>query len=460
MILIVDDDASNRSSVKQVLTREKWECLEASDGHEAIQILRDNPNIKLLITDMKMPGINGLELLQTCRNIRPDVQRLLITAFGTIEATVEAMRAGAFDVLTKPVKMKALRESVKALLDRVSPTQSNESADNPNSAVSQRMRDSTGQLSPEYAALSEKLRKAARSEASVLFTGESGTGKSFLAALLHQWSKRSEEKLITLNCAAIPAELLESELFGYEKGAFTGANQSRQGKVEAAHNGTLFLDEIGDLSPALQAKLLEVIQEKRFFKLGSSKQTNVNIRIVSASNRNLEEMVDAGQFRKDLLYRLKVIDIQVPSLRDRKQDLLWLIPNLLDSLAEKNGLPTVRLTHAAMEKLWNYSWPGNVRELENVLESTLVLTPEEDLREGMLDEHALPEDFLKQLDRESGTRTHARKAPMPLMADLRTIEKQAIEQALTLCGGKRKVAASLLGVSERTLYRALGSEKS
>lgn len=457
MILIVDDDASNRSSVKQVLTREKWECIEAADGNEAIQILRDNPHIQLLITDMKMPGINGLELLQTCRNIRPDVQRLLITAFGTIEATVEAMRAGAFDVLTKPVKMKALRESVKALLDRVNPhTRPQEGESH---AISQRMTDTTGQLSPEYAALSEKLRKAARSEASVLFTGESGTGKSFLATLLHKWSKRSGEKLITLNCAAIPAELLESELFGYEKGAFTGAQQSRQGKVEAAHNGTLFLDEIGDLSLALQAKLLEVIQEKRFFKLGSSKQTSVNIRIVSASNRNLEEMVDAGQFRKDLLYRLKVIDIQVPSLRDRKQDLLWLIPNLLDSLAEKNGLPTVRLTHAAMEKLWNYSWPGNVRELENVLESTLVLTPEEDLREGMLDALSLPEDFLERVDLESGTSTQTRKASMPLMADLRTIEKQAIEQALTLCGGKRKVAASLLGVSERTLYRALGSDK-
>jgi two-component system, NtrC family, response regulator HydG len=445
MILVVDDDQENRLSLIQVLEREGWSCCDAENGEAALQILRDRPEVQLLITDMKMPGsVNGLELLQMSRRLRPDVQRLLITAFGTIEATVEAMRAGAFDVLTKPVKIKALKENVARLLENA-PHKPMVSQSGVGSSAS-------AQFSPQYAKLTETLRRAAQSEAYVLFTGESGSGKSYLAKLLHEWSLRREHPFVGLNCAAIPGELLESELFGVEKGAFTGANSSREGKVQAAHKGTLLLDEIGDMSFALQAKLLQLIQERRFYKLGSNKELHADLRIVSATNKNLAEMIQAGTFREDLLYRLKVIEIHVPSLRERKQDLLWIIPNLLDSLAEKNHLPPVRLAHEALALLWAYDWPGNIRELENVLESTLVLAPREDLREGLLGAHLLPETFRKKVEHLSAS------SPLPPMADLATIERLAIEQALAISGGRRKLAASLLGISERTLYRVLGAE--
>ncbi|MEO5667269.1 MAG: sigma-54 dependent transcriptional regulator [Bdellovibrionota bacterium] len=444
MILVVDDELENRLSLIQVLNREGWSCLEAENGEAALQILRDRPEVQLLITDMKMPGsVNGLELLQMSRKLRPDVQRLLITAFGTIEATVEAMRAGAFDVLTKPVKLKTLKENVSRLLENA-PHKSHATT-GPSTSV-------LAQLSPPYAKLMETLRRAAQSEAHVLFTGESGSGKSYLAKLLHEWSQRRDQAFVGLNCAAIPADLLESELFGVERGAFTGANASREGKVQAAHKGTLLLDEIGDMSFALQAKLLQLIQERRFYKLGSNKEINVDTRIVSATNKNLVAMIEAGQFREDLLYRLKVIEIHVPSLRERKQDLLWIIPNLLDSLAEKNHLPPVRLTHEALSLLWAYEWPGNIRELENVLESTLVLAPREDLREGLLGAQLLPEAFRKKVEALGMT------PALAPMADLATIERMAIEQALAISGGRRKLAASLLGISERTLYRVLGAE--
>jgi two-component system response regulator HydG len=447
MILVVDDDRENRQSLVEVLKKDSWECREAENGEEALRILRDEAQIQLLITDMKMPGkVNGLELLQMCRKIRPDVQRLLITAFGTIEATVEAMRAGAFDVLPKPVKIKALKETVARLIERA-PHQVSKLTQASSGLVSK------AQFSPQYSQLTETLRRASQSSAHVLFTGESGSGKSYLAKLLHEWSQRREGPFISLNCAAIPADLLESELFGYEKGAFTGATQNRDGKVTAANKGTLLLDEVGDMSLPVQAKLLQLIQEKKFYRLGSNKAVVADVRIVAATNQDLERRVKEGLFREDLLYRLKVIEIRVPSIRERKQDLLWLIPNLLDSLAEKNQVPPVRLTHEALSRLWNHDWNGNIRELENVLESTLVLASPEDLREGLLDVHALPARFRENEQDPGGTHSL-----MPPMADLASIEKQAIEQALAISGGRRRLAASLLGISERTLYRVLGNE--
>ena len=431
MILIVDDEAENRSSLRAILEREGWPCIEAENATDAIALLRSEAAIRLLITDLKMPGsLNGLELLQTARLIRPEVQRLLVTAFGTIEDTVSAMKAGAFDVLPKPLKVKTLKESVRKLLERA-----------PASAAP----SVTTQISPVYARVMETLRRAALSEANVLITGASGTGKSYLARILHELSARAKGPFVALNCAAIPSELLESELFGFEKGAFTGATQSREGKIFAANGGTLLLDEIGDLSAAVQAKLLQFIQDKKFFKLGSTREVSADVRILSATNRPLRELTEKGLFREDLLYRLKVVEIEVPTLSERREDLFWLVPLLLDNLTEKNRLPRVRLSQGAFAKIWHYSWPGNIRQLENVLESSLVLAPPEEIREGLLNESSLPAE-ISQVQPATDT---------PQMSDLATIEKQAIRQALLITGGNKRLTAGLLGISERTLYRSL-----
>ena len=450
MILIVDDEAENRSSLAAVLEREGWSCLQAACGQEALALLREKPEIELLVTDLKMPGgLDGLELLQSARLVRPDVQRLLVTAFGTIEDTVSAMRAGAFDVLTKPLKSKNVRETVARLLARSprAPSTSSVSPQAPATGAS----PSSSQLSQAFANVMQMLKRAAISQASVLFLGESGTGKSYLAKVLHQSSDRKAGPFIALNCASIPSELLESELFGYEKGAFTGAHQSREGKIMAANGGTLLLDEIGDLSSGLQAKLLQFIQDKKFFKLGSNREISADVRIVAATNRPLDELVKTGHFREDLLYRLRVVEITVPPLRERRTDLFWIIPALLDLLAEKNHLPPVRLTQGAFSALWKHEWPGNVRELENVLESALVLAPPEEIREGFVSEQALPAKF-RALQGES--------VDLASIPDLATIERQTIQQTLLLTGGNRRLTASILGISERTLYRVLGSTPS
>jgi len=437
MILIVDDEIENRVSLKAVLERSGWPCFEAADAQSALEILRSHPKIQLLITDLKMPGMNGLELLQMARLVRPDVQRVLVTAFGTIEDTVQAMKAGAFDVIAKPLKAREIREKVATLLAR-SPTSS--------SLVSQNEQQS--KISPSFALVMEKLRKAAQSEANVLFVGESGTGKSFLAHQLHLYSARNSGPFVALNCASIPNELLESELFGYEKGAFTGATQNRDGKIAAANNGTLLLDEIADLGSNLQAKLLQFIQERKFYRLGSNREISANVRIVSATNRKLEDLVKNNLFREDLLYRLKVVEIEIPPLRDRKSDLLWLLPALMDSLCEKNKLPPVRLTQEALSKLYHYNWPGNVRELENVLESSLVLARPENIQEGFLKESDLPENF-----HTVGTLKDF------IFQDLASIEKSTVEHALAMTGGNRRLTAGLLGISERTLYRIIGQQR-
>jgi two-component system, NtrC family, response regulator HydG len=435
MILIVDDESPNREALKLLLERAGWTCVEAESGTRALEILKTNSEIRLLITDLKMPEMNGIELLQISRHLRPEVQRLLVTAFGTIEDTVSAMKLGAFDVLTKPLKASQVREKVEAML-KVAPEVS--SPTHPNT------------VSPAYAKVMEIVRRASQSDASVLLLGESGTGKSFLAQTLHDWSRRANEPFVSLNCAAIPAELLESELFGYEKGAFTGASQSRDGKILAANKGTLLLDEIGDLSTALQAKLLQFIQDRSFFKLGSNKKISADVRIISATNRDLATLVSEKTFREDLLYRLRVVEIKVPPLRERKEDLLWLVPSLLDKLCEKNQKPPIRFTQDAMQCLWNHDWPGNIRELENVIETSVVLASPEILRSGFLPASTLP-DFLTSLPQKEGSLDFN-------FADLATLEKRAIDQALTITGGNKKLASSLLGISERTLYRMLKSE--
>jgi transcriptional regulator with PAS, ATPase and Fis domain len=342
------------------------------------------------------------------------------------------MKVGAFDVLAKPIKWKVLKEKVSILLER--------------SVQEVSKAQQSTQISPSFAKVLDWVRRASLTEASVLFRGESGTGKSYLAKVLHSWSLRKEAPFVSLNCAAIPSELLESELFGYEKGAFTGASHTREGKIMAAASGTLLLDEIADLSLPLQAKLLQFIQDKEFFKLGSNKSQKADVRILSASNQDISKLIEEKKFREDLYYRLKVVEIVIPPLRERREDLYWLIPSLLDKLCEKHHMPPLRFTKDAFRALWLWSWPGNIRELENVIESSLVMASTQEKHEGFLQLTSLPENL----------RTH--DSPPSLLGtftDLETREKQALDEALLITGGNKKQAAALLGISERTLYRLL-----
>jgi two-component system response regulator HydG len=441
LILIVDDEIENRQTLAELVEKSGWTALQAASGTEAVAILKEHKEIKLLITDFKMPGeINGIELMKISRHLRPDVQRLMVTAYGTIEDTVQAMKVGAFDVLAKPLKWKILKEKISEMLER---------------SVNESFREAVSQqISPTFSRVLDLVRRASLTEASVLFVGESGTGKSFLARELHNWSQRKDAPFVSLNCAAIPGELLESELFGFERGAFTGASHSREGKIMAADKGTLLLDEIADLSLPLQAKLLQFIQDKEFYKLGSNKAQKADVRILSASNQNIQKLIEEKKFREDLYYRLKVVEIQIPALRQRKEDLFWLVPALLDKLCERHHQPRLRFTKEAFQTLWSWDWPGNIRELENVIEATLVLSSAGERQEGFLQATSLPEHLRVHGD---GKRSEIGAYPFH---DLETREKQALEEALLITGGNKKQAAALLGISERTLYRLLGQSAS
>jgi len=439
-ILLVDDELENLSALKEVIEREGYDCLVESDATLALTHLRNDPSIALIITDLKMPIMNGIEVLQAAKLLRPDVSRVLVTAYGSIEETVSAMKLGAFDVLAKPLKTKVIRELLQKIMSKVPPqTSALREIENP-----------AYKISLPYQEVMQRIQKAASSNAQVLLLGESGSGKTYLAKQLHLASLRCDKPFIALNCAAIPSELLESELFGFEKGAFTGATQSREGKIMAAQNGTLLLDEIGDLPLFLQGKLLQFLQEKKFFRLGSNKEQIADVRILAATHQKLDVLIREGKFREDLAYRLRVIEIEVPPLRSRKDDLYWLVPSILDRLAEKNSTSIVRVNFASFQALYEYNWPGNIRELENVLESALVMSSDEEMREGLLSPLSLPQKIINSPERSpvSGMK----------ICDLASLEKQAIQQALLSTAGNRRLAAQLLGISERTLYRVLGSQ--
>ena len=443
LILIVDDEQENRENLAALLEREGWSCLIADSGENGLKLIKDRLDIDFLITDLKMPGMSGLELLEAARILRPELPRILVTAYGTIEDTVKAMKVGAFDVISKPIKIKALKDLIHSKL-----SEQKDELPQFKELRAQRL------ISHAYLNLTETLKKSALSNATVLLTGESGTGKSFLAKMVHDFSPRSKAPFIEINCAAIPHELLESELFGHEKGAFTGALSSRDGKIAAANMGTLFLDEIGDLSPTLQGKILHFLQNKKYFKLGSNTEIKADVRVIAASNKNLLEMSKKGSFREDLLFRLKVIDVAVPALKNRMEDLYWLVPILLDRLSEKHSFPKMRLNPSAFGLLHKYSWPGNVRELENVLERSLVLATEEEKYSGLLNHLNFPSDISALADASAAILSGS---SLPII-DLATLEKRAIEQALSLTQGNKKLAAQILGISERTLYRNLSTE--
>src|SRR6266487_6035483 len=369
-ILIVEDEAKMRRLLELNLGEEGFPNLSAGDAESGLKLLREN-SVDLVVTDLKLPGMNGLEFLQAVKHQNAALPVIVMTAFGTVETAVEAMKAGASDYVLKPFSLAEMRMVIHKELDVRNLREENRS-----------LREALGKRysHPNIVARSPKMQevlatveRVAPTNATVLLGGESGVGKDLIARAIHEKSRRARGPFIKINSSAIPESLLESELFGYEKGAFTGANASKPGKFELADKGTLFLDEIGDVPPAIQVKLLRVLQEREFERLGGTKTVKVDVRLVAATNRDLRAALEQGTFREDLYYRLNVVPISIAPLRERKEDIPYLVDHFIARFAREAGKPIEGITPAAMKLLTAFHWPGNVRELENIIERAVAL---------------------------------------------------------------------------------------
>ncbi|MBI2467828.1 MAG: sigma-54-dependent Fis family transcriptional regulator [Candidatus Rokubacteria bacterium] len=440
VILVAEDDPRTRESLGRAMTQAGYRSLTAADGAAALAILQKE-SVDVLLTDLKMPGVDGMTLLERVRADSPETIVIILTAFATVDLAVEAMKKGAYDFLTKPIHLDKLELVLRHALETRRLAQENRE-------LRLRLRETSGlkQLLGRSAAmqrLRESIQQVAATDATVLILGESGTGKELVAHAIHYGGRRAECPLVKVSCAALPEELLESELFGHERGAFTGARDRRTGRFELAHGGTLFLDEVGDLSPRTQAKLLRVLQEQEFERVGGTETIRVDVRLIAATNRDLEGLVTEGTFREDLYYRLNVVPIQVPPLRERVEDIPLLVAHFLRVFAERVGKPVPELTPEALALLCRHSWPGNVRELAHVVESILVFSKGGPIAVGDLP----PAIRGGERGSESGDRASA--------ATLRDLERQAIARTLVATGGNRRRAADILGIGLKTLYRKI-----
>jgi two-component system response regulator HydG len=456
VLLIVDDEAEHLQSLRRLFEREKTTVHTAPSGELALDIVRKEP-VNVILTDLMMPGLSGQELLKAARAVRPEIDVIVMTAYATIENAVEAMREGAYDFIQKPFKSALALRVVERALERQALRAENvmlrrELAENAPTSV--RGRPIIGR-SPAMVATMETVQQAAPSTATVLLYGESGTGKELVARAIHEQSPRIGGPFVVVNCAALPESILESELFGYEKGAFTGASQRKEGRIERAHLGTLFLDEVGELTPAVQAKLLRVLQEGEFERLGGTETLSVDFRLVAATNRDLETSVREQTFREDLYYRLNVIGIHLPPLRDRPEDILLVADHFARLYAEKNKKTVHGFTEEAREALIRYRWPGNVRELENVIERAIVLT-----KNSTIDMRDLPGPVQAGgSGGREGIRRDGAKVVIPVGTKLEEVERVLIKETLKETGGDKSLAAQLLGIAARTIYRKLEAER-
>ncbi len=432
-VLIVDDEADLLELLELTLLRMGLTPHRAMRVAEAKKLLEERW-FDLCLTDMRLPDGTGLELVEYIGQHHPQLPVAVITAFGSAENAVAALKAGAFDYISKPVSLEQLRALVKSAL-KVPEKASDREA--PRTLLGD---------SPAIRQVRELLAKLARSQAPVHITGESGSGKELAARLIHEQSNRRDHPFVAVNCGAIPENLMESEFFGYRKGAFTGAEADRDGFFQAANGGTLFLDEVADLPLPMQVKLLRAIQEKRVRKVGSTQEEPVDVRIISATHQNLAQLVESGRFRQDLYYRLNVIELRMPALRDMREDIPAIAEAILSRLAANSGVPTPRLAPEAVAALQDYPFPGNVRELENILERALALCGSAEIGKDDL-YLSMPETALGEEAREPG-------AKWPLQEYLDRVEKEAILEALERTRYNKTAAAKLLGITFRALrYR-------
>ncbi len=449
-ILIVDDDPSLREFLEIFFLNEGYGVLCASDGTEALELLKKE-EVALVLTDMKMPEMSGLELLKAIKESHPGLPVIMITAFASLESAVEAMNEGAWDYLPKPFQLEEVREVVEKALSSANTPQGLES--DPVTKIHRL--DQMVAKSPAMLKVFQLISRAASSTSSVLITGESGTGKELVARAVHNLSPRKDKPFVTLNCGGIPENLLESELFGYVKGAFTGAASDKKGLFEAANQGTIFLDEIGELPLPLQAKLLRVVQQKTFTPLGSSKEIAVNVRIVAATNRNMEEEVMRGSFREDLYYRLNVINIHIPPLRERPEDIPLLVQYFLEKYSKENGKSVQGISSFAMQALMQYPFPGNVRELENIIERSVALSTSCLILPESLSLAKHKQCEITEEDDEDLPKTFILPPEgVDLDGYLSKIEKDLLSQALEYSSGNKTEAAKLVGLNFRSFrYR-------
>jgi two-component system response regulator HydG len=436
---VVDDEPSNLSSLRKIFEREQMRVLTAEDAKSALDLVRRH-RIQVALIDLMMPGTSGAELLRALKEVSPDTEAVLMTAYGTVENAVQAMRDGAYDFVEKPLKRMNIVKSVRKAAERQLLLAENRSLRRELRMLTHR--EIVGQSSALRRVL-DVSNQAAPSSATVLLLGESGTGKELIARHIHGRSSRASGPFVAVNCSAIPESILEGELFGHERGAFTGAVARRDGRFARAAGGSLFLDEIGELTPAVQVKLLRVLQEGEYEPLGGD-TVKADVRIIAATNRNLQQEVEAGRFREDLYYRLNVIAITAPPLRSRRDDVPLLVDHFLGIYCAKNGRPRLSVASDALAKLLDYSWPGNVRELENVIERAAVLCPS---------------DVLSLTDLPDAVTRASAPAPSNLVFEVGTplaeVEQRMIRETLKRTEGDKSLAAQLLGISTRTIYRKL-----
>jgi two-component system response regulator AtoC len=442
--LVVDDERKMRRILQMVLERMGIDGVAADSAEQALELF-ERERFALVLTDLRMPGLSGIDLLARVRARDPDVPVIVLTAFGTVETAVEAMKRGAFDYVLKPFDLDAIELTIRRALEtRQYRTASRPGPGQPDGALG--LENMIG-VSPAMQAVYVLVRRAAPTRSTVLVTGETGTGKELVARAIHALSPRRDKLFVPLNCAAIPAELLESELFGHTRGAFTGADRDRTGKFELADGGTLFLDEIGDMAYPLQAKLLRVLQESVIERIGSNKRVTVDVRVISSTHRDLAAAMRDEKFREDLYYRLNVVHIDLPPLRARREDVAPLAAHFLAAAGRELGRGPLTATPEVLQVLEQHDWPGNVRELQNLMERAAVLS----------DEVALDAHFLRLLLPAAAGVPGAGTAEEPLLLEpaVEAVERKLILRALGAANDNKARAARLLGVSERTLWYKL-----
>ncbi|MEW5743655.1 MAG: sigma-54 dependent transcriptional regulator [Myxococcota bacterium] len=442
-VLVVDDDRANLESVCRIFQKEGVQTLAAANGQEALELLR-RPEVGVIVTDLMMPGVDGQALLTASRAMRPDVEVVLMTAYATVETAVAAMRDGAYDFITKPLKRHSLVKAVQKAMEKQALVAENRDLKAQLAALGPRTL--VGQ-SPAFRAFMDLLAQAAPSTATVLLIGESGTGKELAARFLHEASARAKGPFVAVNAAALPESILEAELFGVEKGAFTGAVARKEGRFERASGGTLFLDEVAEMSASAQVKLLRVLQEGELERLGGTQTIKVDVRLVAATNKDLSREVQEGRFREDLYYRLNVVEVRVPSLASRREDVPLLAEHFLKRYAAKNSKALRGFTDDAIKVLENYAWPGNIRELEHAVERAVVLC-----RGEMISVDDLPEAVRK------GPIGSASQIVIPIGTPMEEIERRVIHETLRHTKGDKNLAARMLGIAARTIYRKLAAE--